>query len=181
MKKFSGIFIVCLIFTFLLNGIGVKATSKNSIIVNKSYHLLFVVKGNKITDTVPICIGKGNESETPVGNFEITNIIRNPKWYFNGKVYPPYIQDPENGLGVCWMGLSLPSYGIHGTNEPFSPGRNRSHGCVRMNNNDILKISEESFVGEKVRIENGTQNIISEFLKPVNFLYNVENVMQSSE
>ncbi len=180
MKKIIRICIlVSLFFAFAFTG--AKAENGRLIIVNKSYHLLFVESNGKITDTIPVTVGKGGESETPTGTFEITSIVHNPKWYFNGKVYPPYIQDPENGLGICWMGLSLPSYGIHGTNEPFSPGRNRSHGCVRMNNKDIMKLSAESYIGETVKIENGNKNEISELLKPINLLYDAENVMQNAE
>ncbi len=180
MKKIIFILIIT-IMAMLSTKIEAKAGSEISIFVNKSYHLLFVVKNNEITQTIPITIGKGGENETPVGTFKITSIVHNPKWYFNGKVYLPYLQDPENGLGVCWMGLSLPSYGIHGTNEPFSPGRNRSHGCVRMNNKDILKLSAESYIGETVKIENGNKNEISELLKPINLLYDAENIIENSK
>ncbi len=183
MKKFFTVAILMAIIIAINCVVGVTANAENktSVLVNKSYHLLFVLKENTITDVVPVSIGKGGESETPTGNFTIVSIVHNPKWYFNGKVYPPYIEDPENGLGVCWIGISLPSYGIHGTNEPLSPGRNRSHGCVRMNNSDILKISKESFIGESVTIINGNKSVISNLLKPINLLYDTENILQNSE
>ncbi len=151
------------------------------IIVNKSYHLLFVIKNQTVTETIPVTIGSGGENKTPAGEFKITSRVLNPKWYFEGKVYPPYVKDPKNGLGMCWMGISLPSYGIHGTNEPFSPGRNRSHGCVRMNNKDILNLCKESFIGETVKIEEGEQNGISQSLKAVNLIYDIENVIKNSK
>ena len=154
-----------------------KADGGYSIVVNKSYHLLFLKNNGKIVRVIPVTIGKGGDSETPVGNFSIVSIVHNPKWYFNGKVYPPYNEDPENGLGVCWMGISLPSYGIHGTNEPFSPGRNRSHGCVRMNNNDVKYLSSVSYIGEPVKIENGEKDNISEHMKAINMLYDIENFL----
>ncbi len=176
------------ILAFLITGliimsINLKAKGENNftIVVNKAYHLLFVENGSKIVRTIPVTIGKGGESETPTGTFSIVSIVRNPKWYFNGKVYPPYIDDPKNGLGVCWIGISLPSYGIHGTNEPFSPGRNRSHGCVRMNNNDILYLSKNSFIGEKVIIEEESKNDpLTLHLKKINLLYDLENIIQNS-
>ncbi len=177
MKKF--VFIIFLI-TALSMALVAEADSMH-IVVNKAYHLLFVENGSKIVRTIPVTIGKGGESETPTGTFSIASIVYNPKWYFNGKVYPPYIDDPKNGLGVCWMGISLPSYGIHGTNEPFSPGRNRSHGCVRMNNSDILYLSKNSFIGEKVVIEEGFKNdSLAQHLKKINLLYDLENIMQNS-
>ena len=176
MKKF---FVFILLFIVVLTGtFGIAgAGEKYAIVVNKSYHLLFLESGSKIIRVIPVTIGKGGDSETPVGNFSIVSIVHNPKWYFNGKVYPPYNDDPENGLGVCWMGISLPSYGIHGTNEPFSPGRNRSHGCVRMNNNDVKYLSSVSYIGEPVKIENGEMDSISEHMKAINMLYDIENFL----
>jgi lipoprotein-anchoring transpeptidase ErfK/SrfK len=178
MKKIYGILITILVVAFVFSSASSTLASNNySIVVNKSYHLLFVKDGSKIIKTIPVTIGKGGDSETPVGTFAIKSIVHNPNWYFNGKVYPPYNQSPENGLGVCWMGISLPSYGIHGTNEPFSPGRNRSHGCVRMNNNDIRFLSSISFIGETVKIENGKNDAIAAHLKAINLLYDIENFL----
>ena len=50
-----------------------------------------------------------------------------------------------------------------------------------MNNKDIMKLSAESYIGETVKIENGNKNEISELLKPINLLYDTENVMQNAE
>ena len=176
MKKF---FVLVLILIVFFVGISyVEGANGNyTIVVNKSYHLLFLENEGEILRVIPVTIGKGGDSETPVGSFSIVSIVHNPKWYFNGRVYPPYNQDPENGLGVCWMGISLPSYGIHGTNEPFSPGRNRSHGCVRMNNNDVKYLSSVSHIGEPVKIENGEKDNISEHLKAINLIYDIENFL----
>jgi lipoprotein-anchoring transpeptidase ErfK/SrfK len=167
------LFVICAI----IISTGFAYASQRYIVVNKAYHLLFVEENEKIVKIVPVTIGKGGESETPVGTFTIRSIVHNPNWYFNGKAYKPYIEDYENGLGVCWMGLSLPSYGLHGTNEPFSPGRDRSHGCVRMNNKDISMLSQISFIGEEVRIEEGAQDSIAKHLKSINLLYDIENLL----
>ncbi len=153
-----------------------------SIYVNKSYHLLFVKEGSSFLQVVPVCTGKGGENEkTPTGTFTIISIVHNPNWYFEGKTYKPYIEDEKNGLGVCWMGLSISGYGIHGTNAPFSPGRNLSHGCVRMNNTDIEKISSISFLGEKVEIKNGNNDAIAKHLEAINMLYDIENVLKEAK
>ena len=180
MKKILLMF-TCLAVAILLILPSVKGANTYGITVNKAYHLLFVEKDGNIVKTIPVTIGKGGDSETPVGEFTITSIVHNPNWYFNGKVYPPYVQDPENGLGVCWMRISLPSYGLHGTNEPLSPGRNRSHGCVRMNNTDVSGLSEISFIGEGVKIEEGKQNEIAEHLKGINLLYDIENLLENAK
>jgi lipoprotein-anchoring transpeptidase ErfK/SrfK len=50
------------------------------------------------------------------------------------------------------MGLSKPHYGIHGTNNPSSIGKDVSHGCIRMYNHDVLDLSSKAPVGTKVFI-----------------------------
>jgi lipoprotein-anchoring transpeptidase ErfK/SrfK len=64
-------------------------------------------------------------TSTPMGRFKIINKQLNPGGPF----------------GAFWMGLSKPHYGIHGTNNPSSIGKNVSHGCIRMYNEDVLELS----------------------------------------
>lgn len=153
-----------------------------SIRINKSYHLLYLYDGSSISNVVPVCIGKSDteDNQTPPGNYKIANIVSNPKWYFEGKTYEPYTIDKNNGLGVVWMGITLPSYGLHGTNEPFSPGFHLSHGCVRMQNTDALKISREISVGTPVEIEEGQVDSLSLHLQGVITIYNLLNLLNNS-
>ncbi|MGB9694537.1 MAG: L,D-transpeptidase [Caldisericaceae bacterium] len=155
--------------------------STQKIVVNKAYHLLYVESGSNIDRVIPVCIGEGGESETPTGQYTIASIVKNPTWYFEGKTYSPYIYDKGNGLGVVWMGISLPSYGLHGTNEPFSIGGNFSHGCVRMENTDVQFLSSISFIGENVEIKEGTGDQIAKHLKTINALYSLMNVLNGAK
>ena len=41
---------------------------------------------------------------------------------------------PNNPVGVVWIDLSKPHYGIHGTPEPSTIGKTQSHGCIRLTN-----------------------------------------------
>lgn len=41
---------------------------------------------------------------------------------------------------------------IHGTHDEASIGRPVSHGCIRMNNLDMLEVFKHAFPGERVRI-----------------------------
>jgi L,D-transpeptidase ErfK/SrfK len=50
------------------------------------------------------------------------------------------------------MGLSIPGYGIHGTNEPYGVGRRVSHGCIRLYPKDIKKLFFRVPNGTRVRI-----------------------------
>jgi len=153
-----------------------------SIKINKSYHLLYLYDGGNISRVVPVCIGKGDtdENQTPPGTYKIANIVNNPKWYFEGKTYEPYTVDKNNGLGVVWMGITLPSYGLHGTNEPFSIGFDASHGCVRMQNADALKLSKEISVGTQVQIVEGDEDLLAKHLEKIITLYNILNFLKNS-
>ena len=72
----------------------------------------------------PIAVGK-ILTPTPTGNYIIINKEL----------------DPDGPFGALWMGLSKPHYGIHGTNNPSSIGKEVSHGCIRMHNDDVLELS----------------------------------------
>ena len=49
---------------------------------------------------------------------------------------------PNNPVGVAWIDLNKPHYGIHGTPEPSQVGHMQSHGCVRMTNWDVRRVME---------------------------------------
>ena len=55
------------------------------------------------------------------------------------------------------MGLNVPwgQFGIHGTLDPYSVGWASSHGCIRMNNDDVAELYSIVPVGAKVVIVNG--------------------------
>ncbi|MET1013054.1 MAG: L,D-transpeptidase [Paenisporosarcina sp.] len=103
--------------------------------VSTSQHKLKLFEGNRLIKTYPIAVGK-ILSPTPFGTYKIINRQLNPGGPF----------------GVLWMGLSKPHYGIHGTNNPASIGKNVSHGCIRMHNHDVLELSSS--------VPNGTRVII---------------------
>lgn len=106
-----------------------------SIDVSISQHELKLYNDDKLIKTYPIATGK-MLSPTPVGRYTIINKQNNPGG--------PY--------GVLWMGLSKPHYGIHGTNDPYSIGKNVSKGCIRMHNHDVLDLSSYVSIGTKVYI-----------------------------
>jgi len=179
MKKF--LVAVFLIVAIILS-ISPAFAGVRSIKINKSYHLLYLYDGSNISRVIPVCTGKGDtdDNQTPPGNYEIINIVNNPKWYFEGKTYEPYTVDKNNGLGVVWMGINLPSYGLHGTNEPFSIGFSVSHGCVRMQNSDALKLSKEISAGTQVQIVEGDKGLLAKHLENIIILYNILNFLKNS-
>lgn len=49
---------------------------------------------------------------------------------------------PNNPLGLVWIALDGPSYGIHGSPDPERIRRQESHGCVRLTNWDALQLAD---------------------------------------
>ncbi|WP_179632112.1 L,D-transpeptidase [Clostridium peptidivorans] len=107
------------------------------IVINTKNLTLTLYSGNNVVKTYPVAVGKPS-TPTPLGNFTIVNKIVNPGGPF----------------GVRWMGLSIPHYGIHGTNNPASIGTRASHGCIRMYNKDVLEIFNKVSIGTPVQIIN---------------------------
>ena len=60
---------------------------------------------------------------------------------------------PNNPVGVVWMGLSKPHYGLHGTPQPHLVGRRETHGCIHLTNWDALKLSALASPGIPVNVE----------------------------
>jgi lipoprotein-anchoring transpeptidase ErfK/SrfK len=111
---------------------------KFSIVVDKSQNILTLKADGNVFKTYRVATGK-ETSPTPVGTFKITNKIVDPPWYPpTGKMIPS--GDPKNILGSRWLGISKPSYGIHGTTDPASIGSNATAGCVRMKNADVEEL-----------------------------------------
>lgn len=109
---------------------------KFSIFVDKSQNILILKADGNIVKTYRVSTGQNNS--TPVGTFKIVNKIVDPPWYTTGAVIPA--GSPKNILGTRWMGISAPTYGIHGTTEPQSIGRSVTAGCVRMRNSDVEEL-----------------------------------------
>jgi lipoprotein-anchoring transpeptidase ErfK/SrfK len=96
-----------------------------------------LLKDGKVYKAYPVAVGKAS-TPTPKGTFKIKNKQVNPGGPF----------------GVRWLGLSAPngSYGIHGTNNPASIGKNVSNGCIRMHNKDVTELFNLVSVGTTVNI-----------------------------
>ena len=84
-------------------------------------------------------VGTGQFSKTPEGEFKITSRIEHPPWYrADGRTIP--YGDPENILGTHWLGINVPGYGIHGTWDTNSIGKQSSAGCVRLLNDEVAEL-----------------------------------------
>ncbi len=103
-------------------------------------------------------VGTGQFGKTPVGTFVISDRIVNPVWWRpDGKMIP--FGDKENLLGTRWLALTaaegtepVKGYGIHGTWEPESVGKQSSMGCIRLVNSDVEELFQFVPIGCKVFI-----------------------------
>jgi LysM repeat protein len=97
-------------------------------------------------------VGLGAEdSSTPIGSFVVKkgSKLINPHWV-NPRTGEKFdANDPKNPIGEHWVGLegtgasaAYKGFGLHGTIEPDSIGKQRSMGCVRMGSDDIALVYE---------------------------------------
>jgi lipoprotein-anchoring transpeptidase ErfK/SrfK len=112
--------------------------AKFSVVVDKEKNTLTLFDDGKLFKVYRV--GTGQYGLTPVGDFKIVDRIPHPAWFKDGKVIP--YGDTNNVLGTHWLKLNIPGYGIHGTWEPDSIGKQSSAGCVRLLNEEV----EELFV-----------------------------------
>jgi|APTNR8051073442_1049403.scaffolds.fasta_scaffold00052_23 lipoprotein-anchoring transpeptidase ErfK/SrfK len=97
-------------------------------------------------------VGTGEYSKTPVGEFRIVDRLAQPTWWHpDGRTIP--FGDPENLLGTHWLALDIKGYGIHGTWEPDTVGKQSSLGCVRLANPDVEELFTLVTIGTPVIIE----------------------------
>lgn len=123
-------------------------TATFSIVVDKSQNTLILKTGEEIIKTYIVSTGINNS--TPLGNFKIINKLVDPTWYKAGAVVSA--GSPDNILGSRWLGFDLTGYGIHGTTDPQSLGRQITQGCVRMSKPDVEELYSIVPVGTEVTI-----------------------------
>lgn len=120
-----------------------------SIVVQLCAHRLTVFREGKAVWAQPVAVG-APRTPTPTGEFYIDFVT--PMRY--GGAYGPYLmsvagfsdvlhQFGKNGIGQI---------GIHGTNRPSSIGTSASHGCVRLRNEELLKLVRMVPAGTPVTI-----------------------------
>jgi L,D-transpeptidase ErfK/SrfK len=130
---------------------------ENGILINTAeLRLYYFNEDDRTVMTFPIGIGDPRWP-TPEGDFIITQRIINPTWTVPLSLrdkYPKWTvpAGPDNPLGKYWLGLDNSSYGIHGTNFPWSIGRLATQGCIRMYPEDIRVLFELVQKGSLIKI-----------------------------
>ena len=113
----------------------------------------------KIFMHAPVTSGSQHDP-LPIGSWTVTTVVRNPTFNYNPDLFwdaepthakaklPP---GPNGPVGIVWVDISKPHYGIHGTPEPAAIGHSESHGCVRLTNWDALRLA--GLVGKGTKVE----------------------------
>lgn len=127
--------------------------AKFSIHVDKAKNILVLKKDGSPFKTYKVATGENNS--TPVGKFTIVDKMVRPPWTKPGVgVVMPDQEAYE--LGERWMPISMAGYGIHGTNDESSIGKQTTAGCIRMRNEDVIELYDIVPAGTEVEITDGT-------------------------
>jgi lipoprotein-anchoring transpeptidase ErfK/SrfK len=125
-------------------------------IAGNSYNA-FDASGNLIFHA-PTTLGSGYDP-SPDETVHVVSITPMPHFHYDPTLYhevPDSEPDahmnpgPNSPVGVVWMALSKPHYGMHGTPDPDSIGYASSHGCVRLTNWDAQEVSHRIKAGVSV-------------------------------
>jgi len=136
------------------------ATGAIEVVVTKAASTLTAFDGtNQIIFFAPVTSGSEHDP-LPIGDWKVTGVSRNPSFNYNPALFwdaeaahakakiPP---GPNSPVGVVWIDISKPHYGLHGTPEPGQIGHSESHGCVRLTNWDATTLAGLVKVGTRVR------------------------------
>ena len=112
-----------------------------------SQRRLTVQRGDKILKTYSVAVGQPRYP-TPTGTYTIKKIVWNPSWH------PPPNSDwargksakgpgePGNPMKVVKIFFREPDYYIHGTGDTDSLGEAASHGCLRMDPDQVADLAK---------------------------------------
>lgn len=137
-----------------------KPTPNIVVKVSKSLSTLTVTDASGAT-LMHAPVTSGSEHDPlPIGTWTVTAVVRNPTFNYNPDLFwdaePSHAKakipaGPNGPVGVVWVDISKPHYGLHGTPEPGTVGHTSSHGCVRLTNWDALKLA--AMVGKGTKVE----------------------------
>jgi lipoprotein-anchoring transpeptidase ErfK/SrfK len=97
---------------------------------------------------------------SPRETVQVKKIVHDPHFHYQPKLFAEVPDDepeanlnpgPNSPVGVVWIALTKPHFGIHGTSDPDSIGYASSHGCVRLTNWDAKEVAHR--IREGVQIE----------------------------
>ena len=148
--------------TLAMLGVGSVQPKADRIVVSKSKGTLRAYDtSGKLVAMFTATMGSSHDP-LPLGNWKILGVAHNPPFHYNPALFwdvsdkaskqllPP---GPNGPVGVVWIDLSKPHYGIHGTAAPETIGRAQSHGCVRLTNWDVARLAQMVNTSTKVEFQ----------------------------
>lgn len=137
--------------TLITLGVGSEQPQAARVVVSKSKGTLKAYDAaGKLIAVYTATMGSQHDP-LPLGKWKILGKSYNPKFHYNPDLFwdasskdekallPP---GPNGPVGVVWIDISKPHYGIHGTPRPETIGRAESHGCVRLTNWDAARLAQ---------------------------------------
>lgn len=123
-------------------------------VVSKSKFRIDLLLGDVLVRSMSV--GLGTNGSTPTGRWRVRDKLSNPGWTdprTNEFYHPDAVDNP---IGEYWIGLEGLSgeavgkrgFGIHGTIDPGSIGRQMSLGCVRLLPADIETVYRLLIIGD---------------------------------
>ena len=114
----------------------------SKVVADKSTETLYAYDSNgNMVASYPTTVGS-SATPSPSGTHQVKVKVHQPNYTYTAKdgsqsILPP---GPNNPVGMVWIGLSKPSYGIHGSPDPEAISRQASSGCIRLTNWDALAL-----------------------------------------
>ncbi|MHA6770218.1 L,D-transpeptidase family protein [Sphingobium ummariense] len=143
-------------------GVAKDQPQADHIVVDKSEGVLKVFDAeNRLIAQFSATMGSEHDP-LPLGDWTIKGVSRNPDFHYNPDLFWDADKDdkkallkpgPNGPVGVVWIDLSKPHYGIHGTPEPQLIGRTESHGCIRLTNWDAARLAQMVKTGVKAHFQ----------------------------
>lgn len=96
---------------------------------------------------------------SPEETVGVRKVLHDPHFHYQPKLFHEVPDtDPEAHLkpgpnspvGVVWIALTKPHYGVHGTSDPDAIGYASSHGCVRLTNWDAKEVGHRIKPGVEI-------------------------------
>lgn len=122
-------------------------------------------ENNRLLAHFPCSIAQRVEKRPAGETLRVTVMAPNPNYTFDPAVFPESPEartigrklilppGPNNPVGLAWIGLDKPGYGIHGTPKPEDVGRTESHGCFRLANWNAEQLLRMVSVGTPITVE----------------------------
>lgn len=141
-----------------------------TVVVDKPAHDVRAYdKDGNLVGFYPATIGS-QEKPAPSGSFSVRRVAWNPEYHYDPKFAWKGVKTdrrltvrpgPNNPVGLVWIDLSAPSYGIHGTADPEKIGKTASHGCIRLTNWDAVDLGQMVRRGTVVKFEDQDSPVAS--------------------